>query len=31
MAKSQEILKLERNAKTKNAVFKTVMYIVLAF
>ncbi|MCR4557740.1 MAG: carbohydrate ABC transporter permease [Saccharofermentans sp.] len=31
MAKSQDTLRLERNAKTKNAVFKTVIYIFLAF
>ena len=31
MAKSQDILRLERNAKTKNAVFKTVVYIFLIF
>lgn len=31
MAKSQDIVKLERTAKTKNAVFKTLMYIFLSF
>ncbi len=31
MAKNQDIIKLERTAKTKSAVFKTFMYIFLAF
>ena len=31
MAKNQDIIKLERTAKTKNAIFKTLMYIFLAF
>ena len=31
MAKSQDTLRLERKAKAGNAVFKTVMYIFLAF
>ena len=31
MSKSQDMIRLERNARTKNAVFKTVMYIFLAF
>ena len=31
MAKNQDIIKLERTARTKSAVFKTFMYIFLAF
>lgn len=31
MAKNQDIIKLERTARTKSAVFKTLMYIFLAF
>ncbi|MCQ2502193.1 MAG: carbohydrate ABC transporter permease [Saccharofermentans sp.] len=31
MTKSSEMIKLERNAKTKNIVFKVLMYIFLAF
>lgn len=31
MAKNQDIIKLERTAKTKSAIFKTFMYIFLAF
>ena len=31
MAKNQDIIKLERTARTKNAIFKTFMYIFLAF
>ncbi len=31
MAKNQDIIKLERTARTKNAIFKTLMYIFLAF
>lgn len=31
MAKNQDIIKLERTAKTKNVIFKTLMYIFLAF
>ena len=31
MAKNQDIIKLERTAKTKSAIFKTLMYIFLAF
>jgi multiple sugar transport system permease protein len=31
VAKNQDIIKLERTAKTKNAIFKTLMYIFLAF
>lgn len=31
MAKNQDIIKLERTAKTKSAVFKTFMYIFLSF
>lgn len=31
MAKNQDILKLERTARTKSAIFKTLMYIFLAF
>ena len=31
MAKNQDIIKLERTARTKSAIFKTLMYIFLAF
>ena len=31
MAKNQDIIKLERTARTKSAIFKTFMYIFLAF
>ena len=31
MPKNQDIIKLERTARTKNAIFKTLMYIFLAF
>ena len=31
MPKNQDIIKLERTAKTKSAIFKTLMYIFLAF
>ena len=31
MAKNQDIIKLERKARTKSAIFKTLMYIFLAF
>ena len=31
MAKNQDLIKLERTARTKSAVFKTFMYIFLAF
>lgn len=31
MAKNQDIIKLERTARTKNVIFKTLMYIFLAF
>lgn len=31
MAKNQDIIKLERTARTKNAIFKTLMYFFLAF
>ncbi len=31
MTKSSEMIKLERNAKTKNIVFKVLMYVFLAF
>jgi multiple sugar transport system permease protein len=31
VAKNQDIIKLERTARTKSAIFKTLMYIFLAF
>lgn len=31
MAKNQDIIKFERTARTKSAIFKTLMYIFLAF